>query len=140
LAIVNSYILLSSCGGKKISHRDFSLTIIREMLARSGQEPQPSMPVRRPDLASTNIRRLDTCHNKHWPGRNPKQWHCHMCSARGVARTVLFKCVKCDALCVDQSCFEDYLLTYLLTPSCRVLPEKLTGLQLVKKFPAFHGT
>ena len=30
--------------------------------------------------------------------------------------------------------------TYLLTPWCRVLLEKLTGLQLVKKFPAFHGT
>ena len=29
---------------------------------------------------------------------------------------------------------------YLLTPWCRVLIEKLTGLQLVKKFPAFHGT
>ena len=39
LAIVNSYILLSSCGGKKISHRDFHLTLIREMLARSGHEP-----------------------------------------------------------------------------------------------------
>ena len=31
-------------------------------------------------------------------------------------------------------------LTYLLTPWCRVLLEKLTGLQLVKKFLAFHGT
>jgi len=30
--------------------------------------------------------------------------------------------------------------TYLLTPWCRVLLEKLTGLQLVKKFPAFCGT
>ena len=30
--------------------------------------------------------------------------------------------------------------TYLLTPRCRVLLEKLTGLQPVKKFPAFHGT
>ena len=29
---------------------------------------------------------------------------------------------------------------YLLTPWCRVLLEKLTGLQLVKKFPAFQGT
>ena len=29
--------------------------------------------------------------------------------------------------------------TYLLTPWCRVLLEKLTGLQLVK-LPAFHGT
>ena len=41
----------------------------------------------------------------------------------------------------------DYLLrqmgnvhTYLLTSWCRVLPEQLTGLQLVKKFPAFHWT
>ena len=33
-----------------------------------------------------------------------------------------------------------HLLIYLLTSWCRVLLEKLTGLQLVKKFPAFHGT
>ena len=33
-----------------------------------------------------------------------------------------------------------YLLTYLLTPWCRVFLENLTGLQLVKKFPAFHRT
>ena len=33
-----------------------------------------------------------------------------------------------------------HLLTYLLTPWSRVLPEKLASLQLVKKFPAFYGT
>ena len=33
-----------------------------------------------------------------------------------------------------------YLLTYLLAPWCRVLLEKLTGLQLVKKLLAFLGT
>ena len=33
-----------------------------------------------------------------------------------------------------------YLLTYLLTPWSRVLLEKLTGSQLVKKFPALYGT
>ena len=34
-----------------------------------------------------------------------------------------------------------YLLSYLLlTPWSTVLLEKLTGLQLAKKFPAFHGT
>ena len=37
--------------------------------------------------------------------------------------------------------FNAYLIrTYLLTPWCRVLLEKLTGLQLVEKFPAFYGT
>ena len=33
-----------------------------------------------------------------------------------------------------------YLLTHSLTPWCRVLLEKLTGLKLVKKFLPFHGT
>ena len=32
------------------------------------------------------------------------------------------------------------LLTYLLTPLCSVLFEKLTDPQLVKKFPTFYGT
>ena len=39
--------------------------------------------------------------------------------------------------------FEYHLVfvnSYLLTPWCRFLLEQLTGLQLVKKFPAFHGT
>ena len=33
-----------------------------------------------------------------------------------------------------------HFVRYLLTPWCIVLLEQLTGLQLVKKFPAFHGT
>jgi hypothetical protein len=33
-----------------------------------------------------------------------------------------------------------FVLGHLLTPCCRVLLEQLTGLQLVQKFPAFHGT
>ena len=32
------------------------------------------------------------------------------------------------------------LLTYLLTPWCRVPLEEIAGFQLVKKFPAFYGT
>ena len=37
-------------------------------------------------------------------------------------------------------CHLSNINTYLLTPWCRVLLEKLTGLQLVKKLPAFRGT
>jgi len=45
-------------------------------------------------------------------------------------------------LCEDQYIYFVifHLLTYLLTPWCSVLLEKLIGLQLLKKFPAFHGT
>jgi len=70
LDIVNSYILLSSRGGKKISHRNFRLTLIRGMLARSAHEPRTSIHVYRPDPASNIIARLDTRHYKHRPERN----------------------------------------------------------------------
>ena len=38
-----------------------------------------------------------------------------------------------------QTVSDDVTYVHLPTPWCRVLLEKLTGLQLVKKFPAFHG-
>jgi len=58
---------------------------------------------------------------------------------------------SCDTLVMLSGSFKEirqgivqsvciYLITYLLTPWCRVLLEKVTGLQLVKKFPSFHGT
>jgi len=46
-------------------------------------------------------------------------------------------CRKLPSPLTDQS---DNAVHYLLTPRCRVLLEKLTGLQLVKNFPAFHVT
>ena len=38
------------------------------------------------------------------------------------------------------NCLLTYSHTYLLTPWSRVFLEKLTGFQLIKKFPAFYGT
>ena len=58
-------------------------------------------------------------------------------------------CIKCPTcfqpcyLGADGPPYDGYFVRtmalYLLTPRCRVL-ENLTGLQPVKKFPAFHGT
>ena len=94
--------------GRK-SHTDFWLTLIREMLAQSGHEPWPSMHVGRPASASDNTRRLDTRHNKHWPGRSNTKCRCCMWSVEGVKRTVIYRRVKCDmVLCVDRKFFEDY--------------------------------
>jgi hypothetical protein len=41
-------------------------------------------------------------------------------------------------LCINRVYLAGFV-TYLLTPWSRVLLEKLTGLELVKKFPAFYG-
>jgi hypothetical protein len=108
LAIVNSYILLSSCNGKKISHRDFRLTLIREMLAHSGYEPRPSIPVEdQPKLLLTLEDWTHVTINTGLPAIPPSG--VVACSARGVTRSVNFVCVKCDvALCVDRNCFRGY--------------------------------
>ena len=99
LAIVNSYILLSSSGGKKISHRDFCLILISKMLARSGHEPRPSMPVERPAPASTNIRRLDTCHNKHWPQHQAAALSCVFSEGRDANHSIQMRQVRRGTLC-----------------------------------------
>ena len=47
----------------------------------------------------------------------------------------LSEITQTSAICAVRS-----LINSAVTPRCRVLLEQLTGLQLVKKFPAFHGT
>ena len=51
---------------------------------------------------------------------------------------VLFPSI--DNYSLGRICYIRTAAVMLLTSWCRVLREKLTGLQLVKKFPAFHGT
>jgi hypothetical protein len=109
LAILNSYILLSSCRGKKISHRDFRFALVRNMLAQAGYERTVPRPLGRRPSAAAQISRLDAAGSKHWPIPCVKQVRCRVCSARGECRRVLVKCRKCDVgLCAARSCFEDY--------------------------------
>ena len=58
-------------------------------------------------------------------------WNTHRVWRPAVVALVCI--ASCATICVA-------LRHHLLTAWCRVLLEKLTGLQLVKKFPAFHGT
>ena len=50
------------------------------------------------------------------------------------------RCGKTVTACVIIFIRQIWKHAYLLTPWSRVILEKLTGLQLVNKFPAFHGT
>jgi len=65
LAILNSYIFRSSCGGKKVSHRDFRFTLVRNMLAYVGTERRVPRPLGRPPKAEKLLTRLEVCGNKH---------------------------------------------------------------------------
>jgi hypothetical protein len=57
------------------------------------------------------------------------------CRASYRNKEIVKLCILLVVLCEITKVY-----TYFLTPRCRVLLEKLTGLQLVKKFPAFHET
>ena len=103
LAILNSYILHSSCGGKKISHRDFRFTLVRNMLAHAGPERRP---LGRPPKVEKRVARLEVCGSKHWPTPSKTQLRCRVCKARGVTKKVFWKCRKCEVgLCLKNSCF-----------------------------------
>ena len=109
LAILNSYILYSSCGGKKISHRDFRFTLVRNMLAHAGPERRTPRPLGRPPHVEAHVARLEVSGSKHWPVPSETQLRCRVCKARGVTQKVFVKCRKCEVgLCVKRSCFEDY--------------------------------
>jgi len=64
---------------------------------------------------------------------------------RACSKTVFFRHLHLTALYSRQEKFGalqrfSFIFLYLLTPPSTVLLEKLTGSQLAKKLPTFHGT
>jgi len=109
LAILNSYILHSSCGGKKISHRDFRHNLERNTLAHAGPERRVPRPLFRPPNVESQITRLEVCSSKHWPIPSETQLRCRVSKDRGVTQKAFEKCRKCEVgLCVKKTHFEDY--------------------------------
>jgi len=107
LTVLNSRILLSSCGAKS-THQDFRPLLVRNLIEEAGKSqdhPTPSL-IGRPSVAAANIVRLES-HNQHWPAKSSKL-RCHVCSVHGQQRGTTYKCKKCNVgLCVEP-CFTDY--------------------------------
>ncbi|PNF43126.1 hypothetical protein B7P43_G18025 [Cryptotermes secundus] len=108
LTILNSYILLSSCGAK-LSHRDFRLALVRNMLELAGRgPPRPQRPRGRPPAVRSEPSRIGEVTIQHWPTSSTSKLRCRECSSRGIRRTVRTKCVRCDiGLCIS-GCFQEY--------------------------------
>jgi hypothetical protein len=83
LTVLNSWILLSSCGAK-YTHRDFRFLLVRNLIEEAGRNPDRPTPslVGRPSATDTNVMRPDSRYNKHWPAKSNKV-RCCACSARG---------------------------------------------------------
>jgi len=108
LTVLNSWILLSSCGAK-YTHRDFRL-LVRNLIEEAGKSqdlPTPRL-VGRPSAAATNVLRLKSRHNKHWPAKSSTNLRCRVCSSRGQRKRTVYMCARCDVgLCVVP-CFAEY--------------------------------
>jgi len=109
LTILNTWILLSSCG-TKCTHKDFRLLPVRNLIEEAGRShycPTPNL-VGRPSAAAANVMRMDSRFNQHWPAKHKNNIRCRVCSEWGQRKTTIYKCAKCDVgLCVVP-CFTDY--------------------------------
>jgi len=71
LTVLNSWILLSSCGAK-YTPQEFRLLLVRNLIGEAGKSQDRPTPrvVGRPSMATTNVVRLKSCHNQHWPAKS----------------------------------------------------------------------
>ena len=103
LTVLNSWILLSSCGTTH-THRDIRLLLVRNLIEEAGKSQDHPIP----SAFATNVVRLENHHNQHWPAKSSTQLCCHVCSSRGQRKGTLYKCARCDVgLCVVP-CFAEY--------------------------------
>lgn len=107
-AILNSYILLSLCSGKKVSHKEFWFSLVRNKLAQAGQQPRVQRPLWTPANGTNKVGTLVSSGNKHWPDP-ANQLQCRAYSAHGAMQKVNVKCLQCEGgLCMDKTRFLDY--------------------------------
>ena len=108
LTILNSYILLSSCGANW-THRDFRLALVENMLELAARgPPRPQRPRGRPPAGSSGRSRIGEVTEHHWPTYSTSRLRCRECSSRGKRTTIQTKCERCDVgLCIS-GCFRDF--------------------------------
>jgi hypothetical protein len=81
LTILNSFIILTSCGSK-LSHQQFRLTLVRELIQELGRVSRTQTTWQgRQAPSNSQIKRHDARHNKHWPTQWKRIW-CHVCSTK----------------------------------------------------------
>ncbi|PNF30391.1 hypothetical protein B7P43_G13252, partial [Cryptotermes secundus] len=101
MTMLNSFILLSSCGAK-LSHRELFLALVRNMLVHAAKGPP------RPPAVSSAISQLEEASQHHWPTSSTSRLRCCVCSSRRKRSYIWTKCVKCDVgLCISE-CFQQF--------------------------------
>jgi len=143
LAVLNSYVLHSSCGWKKISHRDFRYILMKNTLAHAGPERRVPRPLGRPPNVESHITMLEVCNSKHWPTLSETKLRCRMCKARGVTKKFSWSAVWHGTVC-ETNMFQrlPHRGTIVRTPGVTSLRKIWASRQYVSKgnwkFSMFH--
>ena len=107
LTVLNSFIILTSCGSK-LSHWHFRLTLVRALVQVAGRMPQPQTTRQRRQAPSTSqIQRLDLGHDRHWLIQC-KRILCHVCCTKNIERRTKYKCLECSIVLCASPHFEVY--------------------------------
>jgi len=108
LTVLNSWILLSSCGAK-YTHRDFRFLLVRKLTEEedSQDRPNPRLVIR-PSVGTKNVLRLESRHNKRWPVKSSTQMRCCLCASRSQRKGTVYKCTRCDVGLFNVPCFMEY--------------------------------
>ena len=69
--------------------------------------PTPRL-VGRISAAATNVLRLESRHNKHWPVKSSTYLQCCLCSSRGQRKRTVYKYTRCDVGLCMVPCFKEY--------------------------------
>ena len=107
--VLNSWILLSSCG-TKYTHRDFRLLLVRKLIEEAEESldrPNPRLVVRT-SVGAKNVLRLESRHNKHWPVKSSTQMRCCLCACHGQRKGTVYKSTRCDVGLFNVPCFVEY--------------------------------
>ena len=79
LTVLNSWILLSSCGAT-YTHQDFRLLLVRNFTEEAGNSqdhPTPRM-IGRPSSCAKDVLQLDSRHNEHWQVKLSTKLRCRL--------------------------------------------------------------
>jgi len=109
VTVLNSSILLSSCGAK-YTHRDFRLLLVSNFIEEAGKSqdrPTPRLVVR-PSVGAKNVLLLDSRHNKHWRAKSSTQMYCCLCASHDQRKGMVYKCTRCDVGQFNVPCFVEY--------------------------------
>ena len=109
LTVLNSWILLYSCGAKYI-HQDFRLHLVRNLIEEAGKSQDRPTPrfVGRPSSGTKDVLWLESRHNKQWPVKSSTKLCCRLCSSRGQRKGTMYKCARCDVGLCMVPCFKEY--------------------------------